>query len=216
MIRADGTQTSATLLERVRDWGDHPAWAEFYRRYDPLLREWSRRSGLDEHAARELCQRIWVELASRMRLFHYDPGRRFRGWLRNLWRFRALDLIEERRRENEAIRFVDTWDPELEFDDQAGRPGGRKLEPDGEPEVGQRRLLLFREAERAQAAVKSRVDSRTWQVFWHIAVDDWSVRETANAMGMSYAAAFAAHQRVDRRLREAGERLLAELADTDR
>jgi RNA polymerase sigma-70 factor (ECF subfamily) len=216
MKQADGSQTSVTLLERVRDWGDHPAWAEFYRRYDPLLREWSRRSGLDEHTARELCQRVWVELADRMPVFRYDPGRRFRGWLRNLWRFRVLDLIDERRREDAVIQFIDEWDEEDEAGRRIGRAADRQSEEDAEPEAGHRRSLLFREAERAQAAVRARVDSRTWEVYWRIAVDGWSVRETSSAMGMSYAAAFAAQQRVDRRLREEGERLLAALANTDR
>ena len=104
MKEADGGKTNATLLERVRNWRDHPAWVEFFHRYDPVLRSWSRRSGFDDDASKELCQRIWIELADRVQRFHYDPSRRFRGWLREFWRCRALDFIEERNREGRRLR----------------------------------------------------------------------------------------------------------------
>ncbi len=58
----DETKTSPNLLDRVRDWRDHPAWAEFFERYDPMLHRWCGRFALDGDAADELCQRIWVEL----------------------------------------------------------------------------------------------------------------------------------------------------------
>jgi hypothetical protein len=63
----DGEKTSATLLNRVGDWRDHPAWLAFFGRYDPLLRRWCVRFGLDADASDELCQRIWVELMARLR-----------------------------------------------------------------------------------------------------------------------------------------------------
>ena len=51
-------------------------------------------------------------------------------------------------------------------------------------------------AEQAQAAVREKVHAQSWQVFWHIAIDGWTTRETADAMNMSYLAAHAAHKRV--------------------
>src|SRR5690349_21481809 len=77
----DGAKTSPNLLDRVRDWDDHPAWAEFHDRYDPMLRRWCGRYGLDADTTDELCQRIWVELMARMQTFRYDPSRGFRKWL---------------------------------------------------------------------------------------------------------------------------------------
>ena len=212
MSEADGIETCPALLERVRDWEDGASWAEFHERYDPLLRDWCRRSGPDEESSKEVCQRIWVELAVRMPAFRYDPGRRFRGWLRNLWRFRTLDFIEERRREDGIFRLLGDWDE----DEEGGSLVDRGSEAGEDREPGHRRLILLCEAEQAQAAVRARIDARTWQVYWHIAVDDWSLRETATALGMSYAAAFAAHQRVQRRLRIEGARRLAVLAISDR
>src|SRR6516165_2984029 len=81
MGHVDGGSTSPTLLSEVSDWQDHPAWVSFRERYDPLLRRWCCDYGLDEDSVDEVCQRIWIELADRMRPFHYDPNRTFRGWL---------------------------------------------------------------------------------------------------------------------------------------
>ena len=57
------------------------------------------------------------------------------------------------------------------------------------------------------------MSERTWQVFWDIAIEGKSVRETAEAAGISYYAAFAAERRVGLMLREEGQRLLAERRD---
>ena len=96
MRLVDDGSTSPTLLSEVADWQDHPAWVRFRDRYDPLLRRWCRGYGLDEDSIDEVCQRIWIELADRMRTFEYDPNRTFRGWLRRLCESRVLDFLRQR------------------------------------------------------------------------------------------------------------------------
>ena len=71
-------------------------------------------------------------------------------------------------------------------------------EEDDEP--APRRLLLLDLAEQVQAAVREKVHAQSWQVFWHISIDGWTTRETADALNMSYLAAHAAHKRVVDRL----------------
>ena len=85
-----------------------------------------------------------------------------------------------------------------------------RLAARNDEEAESRRSLLLRQAEQVQHAVKQRVEPQTWQAFWRIAVDGRSVRETADDMGMSYAAVFAAHKRVGRMLRAEGKRRLAQ------
>ncbi len=94
---SDAGETNPTLLDRVRDWRNHRAWAEFHDRYDPLLHRWCSRFSFDADTADELCQRIWVELMARMRSFRYDPSRGFRRWLWRLFHSRAIDLLRSRR-----------------------------------------------------------------------------------------------------------------------
>jgi RNA polymerase sigma factor (sigma-70 family) len=197
----DGGTTSPALLERLGDWSDEAAWGEFVERYRPLIETWCRRMQLDGDTTDELCQRIWIELAHRMSSFQYDPSRKFRGWLRRLCHSRAVDLIRERQRQH--VRALDhdlagTW---RGFFDSADASDNENPACDS---------ALLRWGEEVHDAVRSRVAPLTWSAFWSIAVDGASVRETAVALNMSYAAAFAARKRVAARLRAEGKRLLAE------
>ena len=63
----EDVSTSPTLLREVGDWGNFPAWVAFRDRYDPLLRRWCRGFGIDADGIDEACQRIWIQLANRMR-----------------------------------------------------------------------------------------------------------------------------------------------------
>ena len=121
MRLVDDGSTSPTLLSEVSDWQDHPAWVSFRDRYDPLLRLWCRGYGLDDDSVDEVCQRIWIELADRMRTFQYDPNRTFRGWLRRLCESRVVDFLRQR----QAVCL-------LSLDDR-----------DDEPEAGARRATAI-------------------------------------------------------------------------
>ncbi|MEO6809921.1 MAG: sigma-70 family RNA polymerase sigma factor [Isosphaeraceae bacterium] len=200
MASHHGETTDGALLERLGDWADHLAWLEFVERYDPMVRRHCRAFRFDADTLEELCQRIWIELARHLRTYRYDPGKRFRGWLRRLCRSRAIDLwrqrqtdplrriVEEGRLENlEALDLLDSDDA-----DESERPA------------------LLRQAEHVQQAVRGRVDDQTWRTFWSVTVEGGSVSEAAEAAGISYAAAFAAQKRVRRMLREEAERLTFE------
>ena len=79
MDRVNSRSTSPTLLGPVSNWQDHLAWVDFRDRYHPLIQHWCRRYGLDDDSVSEVGQRIWIELAERMKTFRYDPNRTFRG-----------------------------------------------------------------------------------------------------------------------------------------
>ena len=201
------TRTSPTLLGRTADWRDHAAWREFFARYEPYIRSWCREYRLDDELAGDVSEDFWMELADKMRSFHYDPSRRFRGWLRRCFHWRVVDAIRERGREGLFVHslddpsFVDVKSSFLAFDPHGGE--------DDEPSP--RRLLLLDLAEQVQAAVREKVHARSWQVFWHISIEGWTTRETADALNMTYLAAHAAHKRVVDRLAEEGDRRLAKL-----
>jgi len=201
MIRYDAGTTNPTLLNRLGDWRDHEAWVDFVTRYDPVIRSISGRYRLDAESTEELCQRVWIDLARRMRTYRYDPGKTFRGWLRRLCESRAIDLL--RQKKANAVESLD--------DQPAGslwQDASAGIEAD--ESAASERPVLLRQAEDVQDAVRRRVSERTWQVFWNIAIEGQSVRETSAAADISYYAAFAAERRVGRMLREEGQRLLAQ------
>jgi RNA polymerase sigma factor (sigma-70 family) len=209
MGRYEGGTTSPTLLDRVRDGRDHPAWNEFFARYDPMLRRWARRYGLDGESADELCQRAWRRLWPRMRTFQYDPSLRFRSWLRRFFHSRAMDMLKERNATTlvslEALNDAESClllsrrdDILIEHD-----------EPDDQ--VQSRRLILLTEGEKVQEHVKARVDPATWQAFWMTKVEGRPPAEVAGLLGKSYAAVYYGSLRVARMLELEGERRLRQL-----
>ncbi len=203
----DTTRTSPTLLGRTADWRDAAAWQEFVARYDPLIRSWCREYRLDDDLAQDVSQLFWIELADKMRSFRYDPSRRFRGWLRRCFHWCAVDVIRERGRERQVFRSLDDLScPQVEGSLLAC---DQRDDEDDEPALG--RMLLLDLAQEVQAAVREKVHAQSWQVFWHVSIDGWTTRQTADALNMTYLAAHAAHKRVVDRLAKEGDRLFAEI-----
>jgi RNA polymerase sigma factor (sigma-70 family) len=201
MVPYNAGTTNPTLLNRLGDWRDHEAWVDFVTRYDPVIRLSSRRYRLDAESTEELCQRVWIDLARRMRTYRYDPGKTFRGWLRRLCQSRAIDVL--RKRKINAVEWLEDQPAgSLVEDAYAGIEADECTAPE--------RPVLLRQAQEVQDAVRRRVSEQTWQVFWNIAILGLSVRETSAAAGISYYAAFAAEKRVGRMLREEGRRHLAQ------
>ena len=203
----DTKRTSPTLLRRTADWRDHDAWQEFVARYDPLIRSWCREYRLDDDLAAEVSQLYWIELADKMRAFRYDPSRRFRGWLRRCFHWRAVDAIRERGREELVVRSLD----DRSWAQVEGSLLARDDRDDEDDESALGRSLLLDHAEQVQATVREKVHAQSWQVFWHISIDGWTTRQTADALNMTYLAAHAAHKRVVDRLAKEGERRFGEL-----
>ncbi len=205
MMQLDDTRTCRTLLGRVSDWRDVAAWDEFKGTYDPMLRRWCRRRGLDDHATDEVCQRIWIELADRMKTFQYDPNRSFRGWLRRLCESRIIDFV--RQRKARSVYRIDGHDEDRErrADDRAREPAGTDH---GDRDADLVRLSLLDEAAKVQALVRAKVKPHTWDAFWLVVVCDWTVEMTAKSLGMTHTAVYGARERVARMLCDQGKRLL--------
>ena len=207
MKQKDGSTTSPSLLKRVADWADHPAWCDFFdAAMIPYIHSWCRGYGLDDSTHEDLCQQIWIELADRMRTYQIRPGQDV-SWLAPACSAARAPLTCFANGEQEPVRFLA---------DQPADSLALLLAVDSDRRRGARGTRFatvrscLRQAEQVQHAVQQRVEPQTWQAFWRIAVDGCSVRETADEHGMSYAAAFAAHKRVARMLRAEGKRHLAE------
>jgi RNA polymerase sigma-70 factor (ECF subfamily) len=207
----DTTRTSPTLLRRTADWRDRAAWQEFVARYDPLIQSWCREYRLDDDLAEEVSQLFWIELADKMRSFRFDPSRRFRGWLRRCFHWRAVDAIRERRRGDQLVRSLD--DPSC-AQVEGSLVASAQLDEEDDNSAHPR-LFLLELAEQVQAAVREKVHAQSWQVFWHVSVDGWTTRQTADALNMTYLAAHAAHKRVADRLAREGDRRIAKLMSSN-
>ena len=99
MVQADVGTTNSSQLRAVSDWGNHPAWVEFQRRYDPFLGRCSAHLRLQGADLEEVRQETWIAVARRMQSFVYDPRGTFRGWLWRVCRHEGMDLLKRRKSE---------------------------------------------------------------------------------------------------------------------
>ena len=155
---------------------------------------------LNEDAAEDVCQQIWIGLSHRLLTFRYDPNGSFRAWLRRYCDSRLIDRL----REPGSVRDIpidEVFGPDGPLAPSVGDPS-----EDDEPPATERPRLLTLAAE-IHEHVRLRVNPDTWRAFWLVAVEDRSVQEAAATLGKSYAATFAAQKRVRLRLREEGRRL---------
>jgi len=78
----DSSSTNASLLSRIRDRNNAPAWREFDGRYRDLMLRYCRRLGLSQVDAEDVVQSTLTGLSESLPRFTYDPNRgRFRDYL---------------------------------------------------------------------------------------------------------------------------------------
>ena len=77
------SETSASLLDRVRERGDAASWQVLVEIYTPMIRGWlSRHSGLDQDSE-DVIQDVLAVVVRRIPEFHREPRvGAFRAWLR--------------------------------------------------------------------------------------------------------------------------------------
>ena len=98
--RSDVSRTSASLLERIKDWNDRSSWEDFERTYGGLILGVARKHGLSEEEAADVKQDTLLSVAKGIQGFSYDRERcTFKTWLFNLTRSRIVDLLRRRPRE---------------------------------------------------------------------------------------------------------------------
>jgi len=182
-----GRTTDPKLLKRVGDWRDAEAWTRFVSHYEPHLRAVCFRYGLVGDAADECCQRVWIELASAMRKFRYDPGRRFRGWLHLFFQSRIKDVLKASQAHVSEGQIIEDLAVDLFV------PGHDDGEP-CDPEI----VAMLRQAEVVQDAVRARVTPDNWEVFRLVGIEGWLVADAARFLEREYTTVYRSYKRVSR------------------
>jgi RNA polymerase sigma-70 factor (ECF subfamily) len=188
----DEPATSPSLLIRIRDHGDHLAWSQFVDLYQPLIRGFAHKHGLQEADAADLTQEVLRAVAQAIERLDYDPRRgSFRGWLFTVVRNKLRNFLESRRHQVQGSG--DTGVQEA-LNAQPTPIDGPEEEWDRDYE---RRLFAW-----AAEQVRGTVQEATWQAFWQTAVEGKSGQEVAQALGMTVAAVYLAKSRVMAKLKE--------------
>jgi RNA polymerase sigma factor (sigma-70 family) len=190
--------TRVSLLIRLRrEPTDQRAWDEFAERYGRLIGAWCQQRGLQSADADDVSQNVLIKLAHHLRSFVYDPGRRFRGFLRTVTHNACKDYLASSRRAAAAAdaEVYAVLDSAVARDDLAAR-----LEE----------AFDLERLEMAQANVRRRVEPHTWEAFRLTAIEGQSGAEAAAVLHMQVGTVFKAKSKVQQMLREQIERLESE------
>jgi RNA polymerase sigma-70 factor (ECF subfamily) len=166
--------------------------------YQPLVRTWCHRCGLQNADTDDVTQEVFAAAAANLDRFHHDqPGDTFRGWLRIITR-NQINLHFRRLQDRPlAAGGSDAWH-DLQ---QVANRFEHTPESDS-AEISE----LYR---RALEQVRGDFEEPTWQAFWLTAIEDRSPAALAEELQMTPAAIRQAKSRVLRRLKqEMGELLV--------
>ena len=181
--------TRYSLLSRLQDREDNESWKEFFDTYWRLIYSVARKAGLTETEAQEVVQETVISVAKDIEKFRRD--RRlgsFKGWLRNLTRWRIADQLRKRTRLAEDPEAGDT-----------GGGAGLSKAWEGADEQAEARWEEEWQANLLQSAierVKKRVREEHYQMFELQVVREWPVRKVAETLGVSAAQVYLAKHRV--------------------
>jgi RNA polymerase sigma factor (sigma-70 family) len=183
--------TRYSLLSRLQNWDDQASWRDFFDTYWRLIYSIALKSGLTETEAQDVVQETIISVAKDIHKFRRDRSLgSFKGWLRNLTRWRIADQLRRRIKLPQGNPVAtDGSDSSLEIA-QIPDPAAGALDEIWEHEW---RANLF---EAAVERVKRIVKEEHFQVFDLHVVREWPARRVAAALDISVGQVYLAKFRI--------------------
>jgi len=184
------TTTSYALLTRLQGGDDEKSWEKFFERYRGLIFSLAIRAGLTEAEAQDAVQETMICVARKLHKFQCDRSLgTFKGWLRNLTRWRIADQLRARVPRDQR--------EEVTSDDEAGALL-REI-----PDHDVNRLdTLWEEEWRANLLsaalqrLKGQIREKHFQMFDLYVIKQWPVAKVARRLGVSAAQVYLAKHRI--------------------
>jgi RNA polymerase sigma-70 factor (ECF subfamily) len=191
--------TGTSLLNGLR--GDEPkSWERLIRDYAPLVFRWALSAGLHPEDAVGVGQEVFQGIAAGLDSFRRDEvGQTFRGWVRQITRYRAVDFL---RRNGEEPRGAGGEERPEHLERMFVRD-----------EVDENSLEMDVAVELAIGIVRAEFEPRTWRAFEQTVMEDHPTQVVADELGMSAAAVYVARSRVQKRLRQVLDEVTADDLD---
>jgi RNA polymerase sigma factor (sigma-70 family) len=192
------SETSLSLLQRLRVEPDDASWKRLVDLYTPLLQKWLRRHFLLEADAEDLVQEVMAVLVREVPRFEHNgqPGA-FRRWLRTILVHRLQGFWRARQG-----RPVASGDSDL----------AKRLEQLEDPASGLSQLWDQEHDRhvmgRLLEQIEPQVATSTWQAFRRVVLDGKDEEIVAKELGLSVNAVFIAKSRVLARLRREAQGLI--------
>lgn len=193
----DPIPTRYSLLSRLQDWDDQTSWKEFFDTYWRLIYAVALKSGLTEAEAKDVVQETIICVAKDIHKFKRDRKfGSFKGWLRNLTRWRIADELKKRGRavqQKHADTVLDPDAPRLEEIPEPIDPGAEAIWE----QEWQSNLL-----QAALERVRRRVKEEHYQIFDLYVLKQWPVTRVARTLGVSIGQVYLAKHRVSALLKK--------------
>jgi RNA polymerase sigma factor (sigma-70 family) len=165
--------TRYSLLSRLEDWSDQESWKVFFDTYWRLIYSMALKSGLTEDEAQDVVQETVIAVARDIRKFERDRTLgSFKGWLRNIVRWRIADQFRKRL----SMPRADGLEPRADELAEIPDPAGSKLEVLWQEEW---QANLF---SAAVDRVKQRVKGEHYQIFDFYVLQGWPAVKVARTM----------------------------------
>jgi RNA polymerase sigma-70 factor (ECF subfamily) len=199
-LTADPIPTRYSLLSRLQDWQDNESWRVFFNTYWRLIYAVAIKSGLTETEAQEVVQETILCVARDIQKFKRDRQRgSFKGWLRNLTRWRIADQLRKR---TVAVASLNG------AVDHSTSPFGFPDELEDESAVADwEREWQWNLLKAAMDRVKARVNEEQYQLFDFCVVKQWPVSRITQTLGVSAARVYLARHRISRLIEKEVRRL---------
>jgi RNA polymerase sigma-70 factor (ECF subfamily) len=193
----DSLPTRYSLLSRLQNWDDQESWKDFFDTYWRLIYSIAIKSGLTETEAQDVVQETIISVAKDIHKFKRDRTLgSFKGWLRNLTRWRIADHLRKQGRLG-AERALVSWDTaggaELsEIPDPAGDAFTAAWEEDWQAN------LFTAAVER----IKRKVREEHYQIFDLHVLRYWPAGKVAETLDINIAQVYLAKHRITALLRK--------------
>lgn len=196
----DFIPTRYSLLSRLQNWDDHESWRDFFNTYWRLIYSFALKSGLTDAEAQDAVQETIISVARNIQKFQRDRQLgSFKGWLRNLARWRIADQLRKRTNAAYPTLYRDETDsPEQTL---AELPDSAAAEAVWEAEWRENLMNV------ALTNVRSRVKEEHYQMFDLYVVKQWSAGRVARTLEVSMGQVYLAKYRVGSLIKKEVRRL---------
>jgi RNA polymerase sigma-70 factor (ECF subfamily) len=213
--------TRRSLLGRLKDWGDHESWQDFFNTYWRLIYNVGIKSGLSDAEAQDVVQETVLTVAKKIGEFKSHPALgSFKGWLLTITRRRIADQFEKRwkigvqpsagypvasapGRLKRGLQSEDT--NRTSTVERVPDPASVLLEDCWEEQWQQHVLNA------AIERVKNRVSPKQFQMFELYVLREWPVSKVAKTLGTNSGQVYLAKHRISALLKRERERLEAQM-----
>lgn len=185
----DASDTSKSLLIRIKDPQNQADWDRFLAVYKPVVRGWCRGARLQESDADDVTQQVFVcVLLAVRRGFEYQPEKgRFRGWLFTVTKNEIHQFVKRRRRHirgagGDQFEAVLAWIESPEYTCMTSD------------------LFISGIVESALHAVRPEFNDAVWQAFWRAWKEEADPAQVARELGRKVGWVYKAKHQVTKRL----------------